>query len=114
MQAQLNLSLVKGKGSVKEWGRAAMEEVSPSPQNRHPERSVPAFGDAESKDPEGYPLAQTFCTFSTSNARAWTFALEKVPTSWASSSPSGSFDSAPRKNARCSAQDDVSVGEQNI
>ena len=29
-----------------------MRFVFQLPQKRHPERSVPAFGDAESKDPE--------------------------------------------------------------
>jgi hypothetical protein len=71
-----------------------------SPQNRHPERSVPASGVAQSKDPEGCYLTQTFCSFSSSSARAWTFVREKIPTPWVRSSPSGSFDSAPRKKTR--------------
>ncbi|AEU38100.1 hypothetical protein AciX8_3816 [Granulicella mallensis MP5ACTX8] len=80
-----------------------------SPQRRRPERSVPAFGDAERRTPRVIILAQALRTFSTSSAQASTLWWKRSQHS-GQYPPSGSFDSAPRKSASCSAQDDASEG----
>ena len=66
-------------------------------QIRHPERSVPAFGDAQSKDPEELVLPIVFRPFQPRKFRQRDFGVEKVRKVSATYKVSGSFDYVARK-----------------